>query len=305
MFGSPAGSKVVHALVHGGSTVVTVDAAVAELCKAGHEKFLDTRIFPFGADSLKSLSVTVGGSVYVLAAGTNGQWRIESPVVAPADASAVTALLDRVLRLKQNDRLPEGADAATVAVTVGAPAFAAVTNLAAVAVRPDFLSAPANLRSKRILSVPPASVKRLTVVSAGGETTVEHDAERVTWKIVKTSAPAASIRVSANGVSKVLDALADVSAVSVENLNAAPEDFKRCGLVRPAFTIAVDVDAADAVRRNLLLGNAAPGGGRYATAGGVDAIFMMSRETVAALTVPLVESDVGENGAEKKKEAKK
>ena len=305
VFGSPAGSNVVHALVHGGSTVVTVDATVAELCRAGHEKFLDTRIFPFGADSLKSLSVTVGGSVYVLASGTNGQWRIESPVVAPADASAVTALLDRVLRLKQNDRLPEGADAATVAVTVGAPAFAAVTNLAAVAVRPDFLSAPANLRSKRILSVPPASVKRLTVVSAGGETTVEHDAQRVTWKIVKTSAPAASVRVSANGVSKVLDALADVSAVSVENLNAAPEDFKRCGLVRPAFTIAVDVDAADAVRRNLLLGNAAPGGGRYATAGGVDAIFMISRETVAALTVPLVESDVGENGAEKKKEAKK
>ena len=83
------------------------------------------------------------------------------------------------------------------------------------------------------------------------------------------------------------------------------EDFKRCGLVRPAFTIAVDVDATDAVRRNLLLGNAAPGGGRYATAGGADAIFIISRETVAALTVPLVESDVGEGGAEKKKEAKK
>ena len=304
VFGSPAGSNVVHALVHGGSTVVTVDAEIAELCRAGHEKFLDTRIFPFGADSLKSLSVTVGGTVYVLASDTNGQWRIESPVVAPADASAVTALLDRMLRLKQNDRLPEGAKAATVTVAVGAPAFTTVTNLAAVSVRPDFLLAPANLRSKRILSVAPATVKRLTVVSAGVETTVEYDAERVTWRIVKTSAPAASIRVSANGVSKVLDALTEVSAVSVENLNAAPEDFKRCGLARPAFTIAVDVDAADAVRRNLLLGNAAPGGGRYATAGGADAIFIISREAVAALTVPLVESDVGESGKERK-DAKK
>lgn len=297
VFGAPAGSNLVHALVHDGSEVVTVDAAMSSLCRAGHEKFLDARIFPFGADSLRSVSVTVEGTVYVLAAGTNGQWRVESPVVAPADASAVAELLDKVLRLKQNDRLPDGAaPAATVVVSAGAPAFPAETNLMAVAVRPDFLSAPANLRSKRILTVPPGSVKKLTVASAGGETVVEQDAERMTWRLVKTSAPSASIRVSADGVSRVLSVLADISAVSVENLNAMPEDFKRCGLSRPAFTISADVDAADAVRRNLLLGNAAPGGGRYATAGGADAIFIVSRETVASLTVPLVESDMGGGG---------
>ena len=39
-----------------------------------------------------------------------------------------------------------------------------------------------------------------------------------------------------------------------------------------------------------MLGNAAPGGGRYATAGGVDAIFIISREMAAELTIPLTES---------------
>lgn len=304
VFGAPAGSNLVHALVHEGSTVVTVDATVADLCRTGYEKFLDTRIFPFGADSLKSLSVTMDGTVYVLSSATNGQWRIESPVVAPTDASAVTELIDNILRLKQNDRLPEGRVSATVAVTVGAPAYSSVTNLPAVAVDPGVLKTPANLRSKQILAVSAASVKRVSVTSAGGETAVEHDAERSAWRIVKSSSPVASIRVNEKAVSNVLAALSNVCAVSVESLNATPDDFKRCGLSRPAFTIAVDVDAADAVRRNLLLGNAAPGGGRYATAGGADAIFMISRETVAALTVPLVESDMADAGGKSKEQRK-
>ena len=304
VFGTPAGSNLVHALVHGGSTVVAVDASVVSLCQSGRDRFLDARIFPFSADSLKSFSVTSEGTVYVLACDTNGQWRIASPVAAPADSAAVAELVGRILRLRQNDRVAEGAPSAMVAVTAGSPAFPAATNLAAVAVRPDFLAAPANLRSKRMLSVPAASVRRLTVVSAGGETVVEHDVERSAWRLVKTPAPSDKVGVSGAGVSRLLAALAEVTAVSVENLNATPEDFKRCGLVRPAFTIAVDVDSADAVRRNLLLGSAAPGGGRYATAGGADAIFIVSRETVASLTAPLAESELGGTAAESNKEGK-
>lgn len=302
VFGAPAGSNLVHALVHNGSAVVTVDASIAALCRAGREKFLDARIFPFTANALASVSVTVNGAVYVLARIGDGQWRIESPVVAPADAVAAGELVERVLRLKQNDRIPEDAKSATVTVAVGPPAFPAVTNLVPVAVRQDILAAPANLRAKNILSVPKATVKRITVVSAGGETVVENDAVRGAWNLVRSPASASAIRVdvSTNGVTRVLDALTKVMAVSVENLNASPDDFKRCGLARPAFSIAVDVDSADAVRRNLLLGHAAPGGGRYATAGGADAIFIISRETVAELTVPLMESELSDSGAKAK-----
>ena len=305
VFGSLAGTNGVYALVHGGATVVTVDASIVDLCRTGREKFLDARVFPFGADALRSVSVTAGGTVYVLAHGTNGQWRIESPVVAPADERAATELVDRVLRLRQNDRVPESPVAARVAVTVDRPDASGVTNLTAVAVRGDFLATPANLRAKQILAIPPPTVRRLSVLSAGGETAVEQDVARGLWRLAKTSATASAINVdvSTAGVSRVLATLADVRAVSVESLNAAPEDFRRCGLARPAFTIAVDVEATDAVRRNLLLGNAAPGGGRYATAGGADALFIISRETVAGLTVPLTESelaDIKEKAKEKK-----
>jgi hypothetical protein len=53
--------------------------------------------------------------------------------------------------------------------------------------------------------------------------------------------------------------------------------------------VAVDVEAPGAARRNILLGGAASGGGRYATVGGADAVFVISKQTAAALTAELVE----------------
>ena len=53
--------------------------------------------------------------------------------------------------------------------------------------------------------------------------------------------------------------------------------------------LAVDVDAADAVRQNVLIGGSAPGGGRYATVGGADAVFVISRRTATDFTTPLAE----------------
>ena len=44
-------------------------------------------------------------------------------------------------------------------------------------------------------------------------------------------------------------------------------------------------DAASAMRK-LLLGGAAPEGGRYATIGGSDAVFVLSPEMVSVLTKP-------------------
>ena len=62
----------------------------------------------------------------------------------------------------------------------------------------------------------------------------------------------------------------------------------------PALTLllagkTVDVDAADAVRQNILIGGSAPGGGRYATVGGADAVFVISRRTATDFTTPLAE----------------
>jgi len=43
------------------------------------------------------------------------------------------------------------------------------------------------------------------------------------------------------------------------------------------------------VRQNVLIGGTAPGGGRYATVGGADAVFVISRRTAADFTTPLAE----------------
>lgn len=301
VFGRAVGTNLVYALVHGGSAVVTVDSTVEKFCRESRGRFLDARLFPFTAPAVASISVTIEDAVYVVSRSVGGTWRIESPVVAPADDSAVADLLDRVLGMSQNDRLQAGADARAAVVKVvlgGDLAATIVSNPAPATVDAKLLPSLTSLRSKQVLAVPVNAVRRLSVASAGGETVVERDSEDAVFHLVKTPATASAITVAASaaGISGVLGALAEVKASSVENLNATSEDFKRCGLSRPAFTIAVDVDAANSVRRNLLLGNAAPGGGRYATAGGADAIFIIPRETVARLTVPLTESELESTG---------
>ena len=60
------------------------------------------------------------------------------------------------------------------------------------------------------------------------------------------------------------------------------------GLDDPRFTIAIDQFKDDAVRRNVLIGEAAPGGGRYATLGAADAVFVLPERAVGLLTAPLV-----------------
>ena len=90
-------------------------------------------------------------------------------------------------------------------------------------------------------------------------------------------------------VKALLSALARVEATGVEALAPSEDDRRRCGLDKPAFVLAVDVDAADAVRQNILIGGNAPGGCRYATVGGADAVFVISRRTATDFTTPLAE----------------
>ena len=80
-----------------------------------------------------------------------------------------------------------------------------------------------------------------------------------------------------------------VAKAAVETVAATPDDLRRCGLDVPELTIAIDFEQADSTRRNLLLGGVAAGGGRYATVGGADAVFILSRAVVQELTVKIAE----------------
>ncbi len=287
VFGASAGTNLVYALVQNGTAVVTLEAAVADLFRKGDAAFRDTRVFPFGADEqVRSVSLSMGSRVYVLARGSNDVWRLEAPVVAPADSTAAAALVNAVLRIRRND-VPDrirDEDAVRVSVATSAGVHPDVT------VARDLFNdcGPfANLRAKTLLTLDATAVRRLSLKPEGAPpVAVVFDPTRGAWGLAEGSAPAT---VNVEAVKKLLAALTRVEAASVETLTATPDDLRRCGLETPAFTVAIDFEDANAVRRNVLLGAQAPGGGRYATVGGADAVFVLNRATTAALMVSITE----------------
>ena len=286
VFGAGSGTNRVYALVQNASAVVEVAASLAELCRAGGASFRDSRVFPVGADErLASVSLSAGSLVYVLAQDTNRTWRLEAPVVAPADPAAAAAMVERVLRMKRSD-VPDSPPAGGgVRVSVATSAGVQPGVVVPAAYFAD-CGAFADLRSKTLLSVDPASVRGLSVTPRGGPTvTVSPSADRSRWNL-EGGVPA-TVRVEA--VKKLLAALTRVEATAVETVAATPEDFRRCGLDVPSLTIAVDFVQPDAARRNLLLGGAAGGGGVYATVGGADAVFILSRAVAQELSAKITE----------------
>ncbi|MBR6733813.1 MAG: DUF4340 domain-containing protein [Kiritimatiellae bacterium] len=286
VFGAHRGTNLVYALVQNGTAVVAVDAALAELCRAGGASFRDSRVFPIGAgERLASVSLTAGSLVYVLAQGTNGVWRLEAPVVAQADPAAAAAMVDRVLRMRRSDvpDSPPDKDGVRVSVATSAGVQPGVVVPAAFF---EGCGAFADLRSKTLLALDPASVRRISVTPKGAAgITVAPSADRSKWNI--EGGPPATVSVDA--VKKLLTALTRVDAAAVETVAATPDDLRRCGLDVPELTIAIDFEQADSTRRNLLLGGVAAGGGRYATVGGADAVFILSRAVVQELTVKIAE----------------
>lgn len=285
-FGGPSGTNRVWALVRNGTAVVTVPAELVERCRAREASLRDTRVFALAPDErLTSVSLTVGGAVYVLRADDKAGWRLEAPVVAPTDPVTAASFVENVLKLKQSDLMNEG-QGPTVQVAVGTTASSR-PSVAVPAACFQMLSSWADLRSKTLMTLDPAAVFRLSVTKADGSSvTVTRDPDQAFWRL---ETPLAGRRVKADAVKALLSALARVEASGVETVAATPEDFRRCGLAAPAFVVSADLETERAVRRNVLIGGAASGGGRYATVGGADAVFVISRQTAAALTADVTE----------------
>lgn len=288
VFGDPAGTNRVYALVNGGTAVVVLESAVADLCRSGGASFRDTRLFPVGkGDQVCSVSLAQGALVYVLT-NVNGVWRLTSPVDAVADPDVATKVVDGILRLRRSDvpDLEPEQGGVRVSVTTTAGELPGVT-----VPRSVFADCGSfvNLRTKTLLEIDPVAVRRISIRNGAQQpTVVVHDPDRATW-IVDATVGYGPATVSQDSVKALLTALTRIEAVGVETMAATPEDFRRCGLEDPAFTLAVDFNEADQVRRNVLLGGVAPGGGRYATVGGADAVFILSRATVTGLMAPITE----------------
>lgn len=274
-FGKDAGEGLVYALVQNGSAVVTVPVALKDVVAQETALFADSRLFQVEARSVTTFTVSDGDVSYAMTRDSAGAWRLDSPISAPADKSSVEALLARLLALSPSDVDPAGV---TVALSSDAKPIAVSRRSALGDGRLD------QLRSKEVVKVDPAIVKRLVRTFGGKTVAVAYARDRRVWGV---EAEGLSESVDEESIGQVLEAMNPLVAERVEKLKVSEADLASYGLDRPFMALAVDQDREDAVRRNIILG-APVEGGRYATVGASDAVFVLSGETVSRLTMPLV-----------------
>ena len=279
-FGKSVGEKeLVYALVQNGNAVVTVPAALKDFVSRDAALFKDARIFPVDSRSVDGFSVADDDGLYTLSRRKDGRWSLESPIAAPADAEVVEGVLARILALSTSDVVAHG-----VSVSIATNLQKAVVSRESVMGRMPF----ERFRSCEMLRIDPALVKR--IVSTPGRkgsvpVSVVYDRERRQWSVESDGQESLEVRVG--GIEEILAAVNPLTAQRVAKLNVAAADLAGFGLDAPFLTVAIDRNSDDAVRRNILIGKKTKGG-RFATIGSSDAVFVVSEATVSRLSASVV-----------------
>lgn len=275
VFGKAASGGLVYALVQDGGAIVTADGTLADFADKGD--FTDTRLFPFEERDVSRVSVSDGNINCLLARNSDGVWRLDAPIAAAADSASAASLVSRLLSLRTTDRAESG-----LVVSLATNAPSETVSRGAVLSTMSL----ADLRSRDIISIDPAEVKRLAVSSAGMESpdVVVFDRDLREWTVESSGR---SGTVVAPAVSDVLAALSPLRAEKVVKLKMTADDMASYGLDAPRWTIAVDSFQKGELRRNILIGESSHGG-RFATLGASDAVFILSDATVRRLTMPIL-----------------
>lgn len=278
-FGKEADDGNVYALVQNGNAIVTVPSKLRDFARQDPVMFTDSRLFPVEARSVNGFSVSSDGSLYSLVRDKDGKWGLESPVVAPADQEASDALLSLILSLSPADVVKENG----VAVSV-------LTNMSKVLIPRERILGKRtfeDLRSREMLKIDAPLVKRI-VSTVGGKTpktaSVVYDRERRQWNL---DTEVDGVTVNVKGVESVLSVINPLAAVRIEKLAVVAADLDDYGLDTPFLTVAIDQDSDETIRRNILIGKKTRGG-RFATIGSSDAIFVISDATVSRLSASIV-----------------
>ena len=270
-----------YALVHNGAAVVTIDSALKSAALEGLTAFVDLRLFPLDAASVPSYTVIDGETACVVVRTGSDTWRLDSPNVLPVAPEVAETVLGRILTLMPDDLAEDG-----VKVTVG-------TNHPTRVVARERVFGSGRMedfRPAEILKVDPESVKRLVVTPAGEgsdalSVSVVYSREQRRWN-VEAEELENNQSVDESAVRRLLSALSPLQADAIVTLKGSAADFSLYGLETPHYTVAVDRDGLS--RFNLLIGAKAKGG-RYATIGTSESIFVLSEKVVRKLTANLIE----------------
>ena len=204
---------------------------------------------------------------------------LESPVVAKADDAVADEVLARILALSSSDVVSAG-DA--VSVTIGTNAEKSVVSRTGVFGG----RMPEDFRSREILRIDPAHVRRIVQITgkAADAVAVVYDRERKAWNV---EGGTTDVRADPKGIESVLSAINPLVASRIEKLKVPAADLDDYGLDVPFLTVAVDQDVDGALRRNIIIGKKTKGG-RFATIGSSDAVFVMDEEQVKRLSASIV-----------------
>lgn len=277
-FGKEAQDGKVYALVHGGTAIVTIPADIKALVDQDAGSFTDSRIFQSDPRSVSAFSILDREVLYAFVREKGGSWALESPIIARADNAVVDSILSRILSLSTSDASsPEDG----VAVFLSTNAAKTVVSRSSVfgSVKPE------DLRYREIVRIDPSLVKRI-VRSAGGAkpVSVVYDRERKAWNLENGSS---DVVPDAKGIGSVLSAINPLSAARIERLRVSAADLDDYGLDRPFLTVAIDQEGSESVRRNIIIGKKTAGG-RFATIGSSDAVFVIGETELAALLANIV-----------------
>lgn len=280
-FGKEAQDGKVYALAHGDTAIVTLPASLKALAEQDATLFTDLRLFPSDSRSVGSFSLLDHDVLYAFVRGKDGGWSLESPIVARADGASVDAVLSRVLSLSASDSVPadEG-----IAVTLSTNSAKAVVSRESV----FGALAPENLRSKEIMKINPTLVKRIVRTdgdSGSGPVSVVYDRERKIWTVENGASGTVP---NQKGIESVLLSASPLTAVKIEKLKVPAADLDDYGLDKPFLTLAIDQEVDAAVRRNIMVGKRTKGG-RFATIGASDAVFVIGDEVLDRLSADIVE----------------
>ena len=278
-FGKGDSEGHVYALVHGGTAIVTLPSVLKDLTDQDGGAFSDSRLFPVDLRSVGSFSILDRDVLYAFVRGKDGLWSLESPIVARADDGTVDSILTRILSLSSSDIVaPEQG----VVVSMATNTAKVVVSRAAVfgTVKPE------DLRTKEILRIDPTLVKRIVRIAGegGNPVSVLYDRERKAWNLENGGTGAVP---DPKGIDRVISAIKPLSATRIEKLKVPAADLDDYGLDKPFLTVAIDQEIEGAVRRNIIIGKRTKGG-RFATIGSSDAVFVLGDGQVDALSADIV-----------------
>ena len=280
-FGKEAQDGKVYALVHGGAAIVTLPASLRAMAEQDAALFTDLRLFPSDSRSVGSFSLLDHDVLYAFVRGKDGGWSIESPIVARADNASVDAVLSRVLSLSSSD---------SVSADEGIAVSLSTNSAKAVVSRESVFGtlAPEDLRSREIMKIDPTLVKRVVRTDGAegaGPVSVVYDRERKIWTVENGVTDAVP---NQKGIESVLLSVSPLTALKIEKLKVLAADLDDYGLDKPSLTIAIDQEVDAAVRRNIMVGKKTKGG-RFATIGASDAVFVIGDEVLGQLSADIVE----------------